>query len=118
MAAFIYQCAVNPTHPTKSFPSARVIPPCCCGMHMIKVPSGTYQGSNKDSPEPQYINQQQQIRPALSSQNKPQFGLNPLFQEISKKAYQIFLERKGGAGNDLSDWVQAEKEVKKKHNLR
>ena len=37
--------------------------------------------------------------------------------EISKRAYEIFLEKGGHHGDDLADWFQAEKEISKKYSL-
>jgi len=36
-----------------------------------------------------------------------------LLKEIEKKAYDLFLKRKGEHGSDLNDWLEAEKTVKK-----
>ncbi len=32
-------------------------------------------------------------------------------QEIERRAYELYLERGGGDGHDLDDWIQAEREV-------
>ncbi|HAN21069.1 MAG TPA: DUF2934 domain-containing protein [Clostridiales bacterium] len=36
-----------------------------------------------------------------------------LLREIEKKAYELFVKRNGKHGNDLNDWLEAEKIVKK-----
>lgn len=41
-----------------------------------------------------------------------------LLKEIEKKAYDLFLKRKGQHGNDLNDWLVAEKVVKKQYNVK
>jgi len=40
-----------------------------------------------------------------------------LQEEIRKRASEIFLERGGASGDALSDWLQAEKEIRKKYNI-
>ena len=46
--------------------------------------------------------------------NKPAFTKNvkkPTHEQISKRAYEIFLKRKGKPGNAKEDWAKAEKEL-------
>ena len=38
-------------------------------------------------------------------------------EEIRKRAYEIFLERGEKEGDKLSDWLQAEREIKKKYKI-
>jgi Protein of unknown function (DUF2934) len=40
-----------------------------------------------------------------------------LEKEIHERAKEIFLSRNEKEGDALSDWLQAEKEIKKKYNL-
>ncbi|OGF51164.1 MAG: hypothetical protein A2044_06050 [Candidatus Firestonebacteria bacterium GWA2_43_8] len=40
-----------------------------------------------------------------------------LLKEIEKKAYDLFLKRKGEHGSDLNDWLEAEKIVKKQFQI-
>jgi Protein of unknown function (DUF2934) len=35
----------------------------------------------------------------------------PLVEEITRRAYGLYLERGGDHGSDVQDWVQAEKEL-------
>jgi hypothetical protein len=51
------------------------------------------------------------------SKKKP--TLQELQQEIEKRAYEISIERRaqGKHGDELSDWLQAEAEVKAKYGL-
>ena len=35
----------------------------------------------------------------------------PSHEEISRRAYEIYLERDGFGGNELDDWLQAELEL-------
>ena len=35
----------------------------------------------------------------------------PTYEEIARRAYEISLERNGGPGDALSDWLQAEREL-------
>ncbi|MDW7761906.1 MAG: DUF2934 domain-containing protein [Acidobacteriota bacterium] len=39
-------------------------------------------------------------------------------EEISRRAHEICMERGDGPGDALSDWLQAEREIKKKHKLK
>jgi len=39
-------------------------------------------------------------------------GKRPSEEEIARRAYEIFLEHGGRHGNDLEDWLQAERELK------
>lgn len=41
-----------------------------------------------------------------------------LHEEIRERAKQIFLKRGTGEGDAISDWLQAEKEIKKKYKLK
>jgi Protein of unknown function (DUF2934) len=36
---------------------------------------------------------------------------DPLREEIELRAYQIYIERGGAHGQDVEDWLQAEREV-------
>jgi hypothetical protein len=38
----------------------------------------------------------------------------PADEDIRRRAYQMYLERGGGHGEDLDDWVRAEQELKTK----
>lgn len=51
--------------------------------------------------------------------SKKEVSITPeqLVEEIRERAKQIFMERGDTPGDALSDWLQAEKEVKKKYNL-
>ena len=48
---------------------------------------------------------------------KSSISKEKLLKEIEKKAYELFLKRKGQHGNDLQDWLEAEKIVKKTYKL-
>jgi hypothetical protein len=55
--------------------------------------------------------------PAEKKTAKP--DLKQFLGEIEKKAYEIFLERKkaGISGDEMSDWIQAEKAIKAKYKI-
>jgi len=36
----------------------------------------------------------------------------PTIEEISQRAYEIYLERGGAHGSDIEDWLQAERELR------
>lgn len=46
--------------------------------------------------------------------------LEDFLAEIQKRAYDIYLERtkNGLPGDEMSDWLQAEKEIKSKYNIK
>jgi hypothetical protein len=48
----------------------------------------------------------------------PSVNLEDFMEEIRARANEIYLERADGPGDDLSDWLQAEKEVKKKYKIK
>lgn len=49
--------------------------------------------------------------------SSPPPNLEELLTEIRARANEIYLARGNGHGDELSDWLQAEKEIKKKYNL-
>lgn len=50
-------------------------------------------------------------RPARQAAHEPSARVEVKPDLIRNRAYEIFLARKGGAGDHLSDWVQAEREL-------
>ena len=48
-----------------------------------------------------------------SAQSQPATGLT--LEEIRQRAYELHLERGCMHGSDLDDWLQAERELKEKH---
>ena len=36
---------------------------------------------------------------------------SPSIEQIQERAYEIYLERGGADGNDMEDWLQAEREL-------
>jgi Protein of unknown function (DUF2934) len=63
-------------------------------------------------------------RPAAGQGGSPASGRkSPLMEEIERRAYDIYLSRGGADGNDVDDWLQAERQVleelkKEKASLR
>jgi len=41
----------------------------------------------------------------------------PSENEVRKRAYEIYLARHGGPGNEIDDWLKAEAELKEAHRL-
>jgi Protein of unknown function (DUF2934) len=39
----------------------------------------------------------------------------PIREEIELRAYQIYIERGGGDGYEVEDWIQAERELVEKY---
>jgi Protein of unknown function (DUF2934) len=52
--------------------------------------------------------------PTEKSQPETVSGV-PTGEEIELRAYQIYMERGGAHGQDVEDWVQAERELVEKH---
>jgi hypothetical protein len=50
--------------------------------------------------------------------NLPQINLQQFLEEVKKRAYEIFLERGAGHGNDLGDWIKAEAEIKQRYGIK
>jgi Protein of unknown function (DUF2934) len=51
-----------------------------------------------------------------SSQSQPQTALAaPTHEEIKLRAHQIYVERGGAHGQDVDDWLQAERELVEKY---
>jgi hypothetical protein len=42
---------------------------------------------------------------------EPSTKRDPIHEAVAGRAYEIFLERGGQHGNDLDDWLQAEREM-------
>ena len=53
-------------------------------------------------------------RPARPKSTRGAPSGEPSEEEIRRRAYQRYLERGGGHGLDFEDWVEAERELKKK----
>ena len=47
-----------------------------------------------------------------------QFNRPPTHEQITRRAYQIYLEHGFQPGNELTDWLEAEKELTVESNLR
>ncbi|MCM8782570.1 MAG: DUF2934 domain-containing protein [Candidatus Omnitrophica bacterium] len=45
------------------------------------------------------------------------FSQDQLFNEIAKLAYQFYVDRGYQHGNDMDDWLRAERIVKARYNL-
>jgi hypothetical protein len=53
--------------------------------------------------------------PTEKSQPETVSGV-PTGEEIELRAYQIYIERGGAHGQDVEDWVQAERELVEKYD--
>ena len=52
-----------------------------------------------------------------SSESQPQTASEaPTREEIELRAYQIYAERDGAHGQDVEDWLQAERELVEKYS--
>ena len=48
----------------------------------------------------------------------PRIELQDFLDQVRKRAYEIFLQRGASYGNDLDDWLRAEKEIKQKYGIK
>ncbi len=54
----------------------------------------------------------------LKMKSTPNVNLQNFLDEVRKRAYEIFLQRGATYGNDLDDWLKAEKEIKQKYGIK
>lgn len=52
------------------------------------------------------------------AKTKDELTPDKIYEEIRKRAQEIFHERGNKPGDALSDWLQAEKEIKKKYKVK
>jgi hypothetical protein len=52
---------------------------------------------------------------AQSEGTRPEISNPPSLEEIRQRAYEIHVERGGTHGQDLDDWLQAERELAEKY---
>ena len=55
----------------------------------------------------------EESHPVVSKAQTP--GSRPTREEVELRAYQIYIDRGGAAGNDMDDWLQAERELLEKY---
>jgi carbamate kinase len=48
---------------------------------------------------------------SIEQQNEAIVHESPAIHEIARRAYEIYLERGSGPGQDREDWLQAEREL-------
>jgi hypothetical protein len=56
---------------------------------------------------------QVRVSPIQSHPENPSANDKPSHEEIRLRAYEIYLERGGLPGNELDDWLQAERELER-----
>jgi len=66
----------------------------------------------KNETEP---SQNKQCEAAPSEEARLQPAATPSHEEIRRRAYEIHVERGGVHGQDVDDWLQAERELKTKY---
>ena len=59
--------------------------------------------------------EQREQEVAESAKTEPQLASTLSLNEIQQRAYELHLERGCARGYDLDDWLQAERELKEKH---
>jgi hypothetical protein len=57
------------------------------------------------------------IKKAVPTNKPASVDLQHYIEEIRIRANEIYLQRGNMPGDDLSDWLQAEREIKQKHGL-
>ena len=57
------------------------------------------------------VGQDSPVEQIAAPVDAPQPGTIPTEEEIAHRAYEIFLQRGGEHGNDIEDWLQAEREL-------
>lgn len=56
--------------------------------------------------------------PGKPGKKAPQINLQDFLEEVRKGAYELFLRRGSTHGNDLEDWLKAEKKIKQKYGIK
>jgi len=51
------------------------------------------------------------------NQKNPQ-SVNDLREEIRRRAEELYIKRGGSPGDEMSDWLAAEKEIKRKYGIK
>jgi hypothetical protein len=59
---------------------------------------------------------QESDTPEEANQTSETASISPTSEEIAVRAYHIYLERGGGEGDPLDDWLQAERELTQADN--
>ncbi len=57
------------------------------------------------------VEQDSAVEQIALSPDAPQARTAPTEEEIAQRAYEIFLQRGGDHGNDIEDWLQAERQL-------
>jgi hypothetical protein len=66
-------------------------------------------GKSKGPEEPGQIITPQEIETTDAGAIEAQSS--PTIEQIQQRAYELYLERGGAEGNDIEDWLQAEREL-------
>jgi Protein of unknown function (DUF2934) len=82
-------------------------------MHPIEIfVSPCVFGKVEWGPQPKGERMAKTMESSLPASQKPRVAKHqPTSEEIALRAYQIYLERGGTPGNELEDWIQAEREL-------
>jgi hypothetical protein len=70
-------------------------------------------GNNKTVSEVRTSETPVELDRADDSLDSTSMGSEPTEEDIRMRAYQKFVERGGGHGSHLEDWVEAERELKR-----
>ena len=80
-------------------------------METIQVRKGTTERMKSKDKRDEIL--QVRVSPIQSHPENPSANDKPSHEEIRLRAYEIYLERGGLPGNELDDWLQAERELER-----
>jgi hypothetical protein len=69
-------------------------------------------------PKKQTIKKTAPTKKPAANPISPSINLQDFMDEIRVRANEIYLKRGNAPGDELSDWLQAERDIKKKHGIK
>lgn len=51
----------------------------------------------------------------ITVRKRPSSSPHPTREDIERRAYELYLERGGAEGNEMEDWLQAERELQRRN---
>jgi hypothetical protein len=76
-----------------------------------------FQGGHKVQKK-QTIKKPAVTKKSTASPASPKVNLQDFMEEIRARANEIYLKRGNAPGDELSDWLEAEKDIKKKYKIK
>lgn len=59
-----------------------------------------------------------EIKKAVKKPTQSNLSMEKFVEEVKQKAFEIFLNRGGTPGAEMTDWLEAEKAIKAKYNIK